>query len=96
MCGRLMLLLCLDVYRLLAKVNRGEARGWDDPRMPTLDGCRRRGIIPEAIERLCEDVGVTRGIQRIPVQRLFQLTHFFFSVVSFSTFFLSFLFDTEC
>jgi len=63
----------LSKRRLLAKVNRGEARGWDDPRMPTLDGCRRRGIIPEAIERLCEDVGVTRGIQRIPVQRLFQV-----------------------
>ncbi len=41
-------------------IERGHVEGWDDPRMPTLAGLRRRGVPPEAIRALCAGVGVTR------------------------------------
>ncbi len=44
--------------KLLQLVNEGIVRGWDDPRMPTLRGLRRRGYTPEAIRDFCERVGV--------------------------------------
>ena len=40
--------------RLLALVKEGHVRGWDDPRMPTIAGLRRRGYTPEAIREFCE------------------------------------------
>jgi glutaminyl-tRNA synthetase len=46
--------------RLLELVKDGHVRGWDDPRMPTISGMRRRGYPPEAIVRFCEDVGVAK------------------------------------
>ncbi|MEZ6060391.1 MAG: glutamine--tRNA ligase/YqeY domain fusion protein [Planctomycetaceae bacterium] len=46
--------------RLLQLVNEGHVTGWDDPRMPTLSGLRRRGYTPEAIRKLCAYVGVTK------------------------------------
>ena len=46
--------------KLLQLVQEGHVRGWDDPRMPTLSGLRRRGYSPTAIRRLCERVGVTK------------------------------------
>jgi glutaminyl-tRNA synthetase len=46
--------------KLLTLVERGEVRGWDDPRMPTIAGLRRRGYTPEAIRDFCERVGVTK------------------------------------
>lgn len=54
-------------YTLLGKrklremVQSGFVSGWDDPRMPTLAGIRRRGYTPEAIRDLCEKVGVTKS-----------------------------------
>lgn len=47
--------------RLLELVNEGHVSGWDDPRMPTLRGLRRRGYTPEAIRHLCTQVGVTKN-----------------------------------
>ena len=47
--------------RLLELVTSGIVRGWDDPRMPTLSGIRRRGYIPEAIRAFCDRIGVTKG-----------------------------------
>lgn len=44
--------------KLLQLVNEGIVRGWDDPRMPTLRGLRRRGYTPEAIRDFCDRVGV--------------------------------------
>jgi glutaminyl-tRNA synthetase len=41
-------------------VSSGAVRGWDDPRMPTLIGLRRRGFTPESIRTLCERVAVTK------------------------------------
>ena len=48
--------------KLLAFVNEGVVSGWDDPRMPTLSGLRRRGIPPEAIRDFVTGVGVTKFI----------------------------------
>jgi glutaminyl-tRNA synthetase len=41
-------------------VQEGHVKGWDDPRMPTLSGMRRRGYTPEAIRAFCASVGVSK------------------------------------
>jgi glutaminyl-tRNA synthetase len=46
--------------KLLALVEEGFVSGWDDPRLPTLKGMRRRGYPPAAIRNFCERVGVTK------------------------------------
>ncbi len=46
--------------KLLELVGGGHVRGWDDPRMPTLAGLRRRGYTPESIRALCGRVGVAK------------------------------------
>src|SRR5947209_243236 len=46
--------------KLLALVEKGIVRGWDDPRMPTLAGIRRRGYTPEAIRNFCTAIGVSK------------------------------------
>jgi glutaminyl-tRNA synthetase len=46
--------------KLLKLVNEGLVSGWDDPRMPTLAGMRRRGYTPAAIRNFCERIGVGR------------------------------------
>src|SRR5687767_2782058 len=46
--------------KLLQLVTEGLVKGWDDPRMPTIAGLRRRGITPEAIRNFCYTVGVTK------------------------------------
>jgi len=46
--------------KLLELVESGEASGWDDPRMPTLSGLRRRGYTPEAIRDFCAQIGVAK------------------------------------
>ncbi len=46
--------------KLLQLVEEGQVRGWDDPRMPTIKGLRRRGYTPEAIRNFCERVGVAK------------------------------------
>ncbi len=51
--------------RLKELVHAGHVRGWDDPRMPTLAGLRRRGVTPEAIRTLCDMVGVARAQSRV-------------------------------
>jgi glutaminyl-tRNA synthetase len=50
----------LSKRRLLTLVETGRVRGWDDPRMPTLSGIRRRGYTPEAIRNFCANVGVSK------------------------------------
>jgi len=47
--------------KLIQLVNEGFVSGWDDPRMPSIEGIRRRGYTPDAINRFCEIVGVTRS-----------------------------------
>ncbi len=46
--------------KLLELVRDGHVGGWDDPRMPTLSGMRRRGYTPEAIRNLCDRIGVAK------------------------------------
>jgi len=46
--------------KLKRLVDEGFVSGWDDPRMPTISGLRRRGYTPTAIKEFCEKVGVTR------------------------------------
>ncbi|QSH42206.1 glutamine--tRNA ligase/YqeY domain fusion protein [Lentisphaerota bacterium ZTH] len=46
--------------KLLELVNEKLVNGWDDPRMPTLSGLRRRGYTPAAIRNFCDRVGVTK------------------------------------
>ncbi len=47
--------------KLLQLVQEGDVSGWDDPRMPTLVGLRRRGYTPEAIRAFCDTIGVGRS-----------------------------------
>jgi glutaminyl-tRNA synthetase len=47
--------------RLLKLVEQGVVAGWDDPRMPTISGLRRRGYTPEAIRDFCERIGVAKA-----------------------------------
>ena len=46
--------------KLLQLVEEGHVHGWDDPRMPTIKGLRRRGYTPEAIRNFCERIGVAK------------------------------------
>jgi glutaminyl-tRNA synthetase len=46
--------------KLLQLVNEKHVSGWDDPRMPTLSGMRRRGYTPESIREFCDRIGVAR------------------------------------
>ncbi|HTC89423.1 MAG TPA: glutamine--tRNA ligase/YqeY domain fusion protein [Bryobacteraceae bacterium] len=50
----------LSKRKLLALVQNKLVRGWDDPRMPTISGLRRRGYTPEAIRNFCKRVGVSK------------------------------------
>lgn len=50
----------LSKRRLLQLVQGGIVDGWDDPRMPTLSGLRRRGYTPEAIRAFCDHIGVSK------------------------------------
>jgi len=51
----------LSKRKLKRLVEEGHVSGWDDPRMPTLRGLRRRGYTPEALRAFCEQVGVTKA-----------------------------------
>ncbi|GIN85743.1 glutamine--tRNA ligase [Heyndrickxia sporothermodurans] len=44
--------------------------GWDDPRLPTISGLRRRGFTPEAIRAFCEELGISKGSGAVDVQML--------------------------
>ena len=56
--------------KLLTLVEQGHVKGWDDPRMPTLAGLRRRGYTPEAIRDFCERIGVTKAANLIELGAL--------------------------
>ena len=57
----------LSKRKLLTLVQEGHVSGWDDPRMPTLTGMRRRGYTPEAIRNFCANIGVskTNGVTQL-------------------------------
>ncbi len=56
--------------KLLRLVNDGIVSGWDDPRMPTISGLRRRGVTPEGLRAFVETAGVTRKPQRTELATL--------------------------
>ena len=57
--------------RLLTQlVTEGHVNGWDDPRMPTIAGLRRRGYTPGAIRDFCERIGVTKADNRVEMALL--------------------------
>ena len=60
----------LSKRKLLQLVEQGHVRGWDDPRMPTLSGIRRRGYTPEAIRNFCRAIGVSRTNGMIELEML--------------------------
>ncbi len=51
----------LSKRKLIRLVEEGHVSGWDDPRMPTISGLRRRGYTPEAIRNFCERIGVAKA-----------------------------------
>ena len=55
----------LSKRRLIQLVDEGHVAGWDDPRMPTLAGARRRGYTPEGFRRFAERIGVSKANQLI-------------------------------
>lgn len=60
--GRLNLNYTVTSKRKLKQlVDEGHVDGWDDPRMPTIAGYRRRGCTPQSIRKFCEMIGVTRS-----------------------------------
>ena len=60
----------LSKRKLIALVQGKHVRGWDDPRMPTIAGLRRRGVTPEAIQRFCDLIGVARVDSRVDIEKL--------------------------
>ena len=56
--------------KLLELVNDGHVKGWDDPRMPTISGLRRRGYTPESIREFAKRVGIAKRENIIEVQLL--------------------------
>lgn len=61
----------LSKRKLLKLVMSKTVRGWDDPRMGTLNGLKRRGFTPEIIKQFCKEIGVTRVQSTIQIERLF-------------------------
>lgn len=55
---------------LKALVDNGSVEGWDDPRMPTIAGLRRRGYTPEAIRDFCERIGVAKANSMVDISLL--------------------------
>jgi glutaminyl-tRNA synthetase len=60
----------LSKRKLLQLVQQGHVSGWDDPRMPTLAGFRRRGYTPEAIRTFCERIGVAKRNSTVDIAML--------------------------
>ena len=60
----------LSKRKLLQLVNEGYVSGWDDPRMPTISGLRRRGYTPESIRVFCDRIGVAKRDSTVAIELL--------------------------
>lgn len=56
--------------KLLELVSTGVVSGWDDPRMPTISGFRRRGYTPSSIRRFCAEIGVSKSDSLVDIELL--------------------------
>ncbi|MBR2548087.1 MAG: glutamine--tRNA ligase/YqeY domain fusion protein [Eubacterium sp.] len=56
--------------KLKALVDDGFVEGWDDPRMPTIAGMRRRGFTPEAIRNFCDEIGIAKANSLVDIAEL--------------------------
>ena len=56
--------------KLLELVTKKYVSGWDDPRMPTISGVRRRGYTPSSIRRFCRDIGVSKANSMVDIEFL--------------------------
>ncbi len=62
--------MVLSKRKLTRLVEEGHVSGWDDPRMPTLAGLRRRGYTPEAIRNFCQMIGVSKAQSLVDIELL--------------------------
>jgi glutaminyl-tRNA synthetase len=60
----------LSKRKLIRLVEESHVSGWDDPRMPTIAGLRRRGVTPEAIRAFCDMIGVDKTNSRVDMAKL--------------------------
>jgi glutaminyl-tRNA synthetase len=60
----------LSKRKLVRLVREGHVAGWDDPRLPTIAGLRRRGVTPEALRAFATGVGVSRVDSRVEIDKL--------------------------
>ncbi len=60
----------LSKRRLIQLVQEGHVSGWDDPRMPTISGLRRRGYTPEAVRDFCDRIGVAKSNSVVEIELL--------------------------
>ncbi len=60
----------LSKRKLIRLVKENHVRGWDDPRMPTISGMRRRGYTPEALRDFCDTIGVARNNNMVEIALL--------------------------
>ena len=60
----------LSKRKLLELVEQGHVAGWDDPRMPTIVGMRRRGYTPEAVRDFCDRIGIAKANSVVSVAQL--------------------------
>ena len=60
----------LSKRKLLELVEQGHVAGWDDPRMPTIVGLRRRGYTPEAVRHFCDRIGIAKANSVVSVAQL--------------------------
>ncbi len=60
----------LSKRKLIRLVEEGHVNGWDDPRMPTISGLRRRGYTPEALQDFCERIGVAKNESTVDIALL--------------------------
>lgn len=69
--ARLNITKCIMSKRYLKKlVDEGTVDGWDDPRMPTICGLRRRGYTPESIRDFCDRIGVAKANSELDIRNL--------------------------
>ena len=62
--------MVMSKRKLLQLVKEKHVQGWDDPRMPTISGLRRRGYTPESMRNFCADIGIAKFNSTIDIVRL--------------------------